>query len=505
MTQRHKENKWNPVFKDLFILDMANNHQGSFKHGLDIIREVAELAKKNNAKVAIKFQYRDLDTFIHSDFVNDKQNKHIGRFLSTRLKPEEFKTLVEEAKKLGLLTMCTPFDEKSVDLIEKHNIDIIKIASCSSKDKLLLQRISKSTKPIVCSLAGADIKDIDYAVYLFEKSGKDFALMHCVAIYPTPLEKLGLNTIDFLKERYDVPIGFSTHEDPNDTTAVKLAVAKGVWLLERHVGKETNDIKLNAYSSTAEQIDKWIKAAQEARRYCGGAGKSESTKEEIDSLRSLGRGVYLTRDVKKGEKISKEDVFFAMPLQEGQIISGEFVDGMVASDDYAKNSALKVIQKAEMSPEEIIVHSIQQAKSMLRSAKIEIGNDYEVELSHHYGIEKFPQVGLVLVKCMDRDYCKKLLIQLPGQSHPEHSHKTKEESFQLLYGVLDVVIDGLKRTLYPGNILLIEPGQAHSFSTKTGAIVEEVSTKYAKGGSVYADNSIFSSNPDTRKTYLEKL
>jgi quercetin dioxygenase-like cupin family protein len=110
-----------------------------------------------------------------------------------------------------------------------------------------------------------------------------------------------------------------------------------------------------------------------------------------------------------------------------------------------------------------------------------------------------------MINCMDRDYCKKILVQLPGQVHPEHYHKEKEESFQLLHGDLELILEDSKKSMKPGDILLVKPGQKHSFSTKGGAVIEEVSTKYSKGGSVYTHPEIFSGDPDSRKTYLGKL
>ena len=72
-------------FKDLFVFEMANNHQGSVEHGLKIIRAMAKLTRQYRIKGAIKFQYRDLDTYIHPDFRARTDVKHIPRFLSTRL------------------------------------------------------------------------------------------------------------------------------------------------------------------------------------------------------------------------------------------------------------------------------------------------------------------------------------------------------------------------------------------------------------------------------------
>ena len=72
-------------FENLFTLEMANNHQGSVAHGKKIIKEMGKIAKKHGVKTAIKFQFRNIDTFIHPDFVKDTENKHVSRFLSTKL------------------------------------------------------------------------------------------------------------------------------------------------------------------------------------------------------------------------------------------------------------------------------------------------------------------------------------------------------------------------------------------------------------------------------------
>ena len=94
--------------------------------------------------------------------------------------------------------------------------------------------------------------------------------MHCVSIYPSPVDILQLNQIDFFKSRYpDFPIGWSTHEPPDSVGPVQIAVAKGAELFERHVGIETDTIKLNAYSSTPDQVDNWLAALNDAKVMCG--------------------------------------------------------------------------------------------------------------------------------------------------------------------------------------------------------------------------------------------
>ena len=113
--------------------------------------------------------------------------------------------------------MTTPFDENSVDLAEELDVDIVKIASCSFGDWPLLEKIVQGDKPIIFSTAGAKFNTIDKVVSFFQHREKEFAIMHCIGEYPTPPPNLQMNQISLLKERYpDVPIGFSTHENPEN-------------------------------------------------------------------------------------------------------------------------------------------------------------------------------------------------------------------------------------------------------------------------------------------------
>ncbi len=298
-------------FNDLFIFDLANNHQGDVHHGLRIIKEIVGVSDKHRVRGAIKFQFRQLDNFIHPNYLNNSDNKHIPRFLSTRLSRSDFELLLSEVRKCTMLSAGTPFDEESVDLILELGIDIIKVASCSVLDRLLLERIAKANKPVIVSTAGLSLSHIDKLVSFLKHKNISFALMHCVALYPTPYNKLRLNQIKLLKTRFpDVPIGFSTHEEPENYFAIRIAYAKGARIFERHVGIETDKYKLNAYSSTPQQISKWLQAYLETVESCGGENRAPAFPEEIESLRSLKRGVFAKGEIKRGEEIGQEKIFF---------------------------------------------------------------------------------------------------------------------------------------------------------------------------------------------------
>ena len=299
----------------LVILDLANNHNGSVDHGKRIIAGLAAALSDLPLRVAVKFQYRELDTFIHPDYQNRLDLKYVKRFLSTRLSWEEFGDLTAFAREHGFLTAATPFDEASVQRVQEHGHDILKVASASFTDWPLWKAIATTKVPIVASTAGAGLADIDRVVAFLGHRSRDYALMHCVAAYPTRDEDLLLDRIDVLKTRYaGVPIGYSTHEDPSNLGAVVAALAKGCVVLERHVGESTSDAPLNDYSSDPALVRKWADQALCAGRMLGGAQRlAEPNQAEAEALKGLRRGVFVNVPVAEGERVVASDVFFADP------------------------------------------------------------------------------------------------------------------------------------------------------------------------------------------------
>ena len=492
-------------FKDLFVFEMANNHQGQVEHGKRIIQELAQVAHGKGIRAAIKFQFRQLDTMIHLSHQQGSANKHIPRFLSTRLSKEQFRLLTEAVKKEGLVTICTPFDEESVDMIVELGIEVVKVGSCSATDWPLLEKIADCDKPVIFSTGGLTMKQIDDLVSFFDHRRVHHAIMHCVALYPTPDDKLQLNQISALCRRYpDKVIGFSTHELPNDFSPVQVAVAKGARMFERHVGVGTDEVTLNAYSGTPETIGQWIDSYQKAKRLCGEDQRPAASAEERTALHSLKRGVYAQRALKRGLMVKRDDLYFAMPCEPGQLTSGEWKEGIVTLEDVAKDQALQTtaLQIPHDPDKQVLFTAIHTIKGLLNEARVALNTDFKAEFSHHYGIAKFPQVGATIIECINRDYCKKLIIQMPGQRHPSHFHKKKEETFQVLFGIQEVEVDGRRRTLYPGDIQLVQQGVWHEFWTETGAIFEEISTTHFNDDSFYADKVINKVNRAKRKTVV---
>jgi len=367
-----------------------------------------------------------------------------------------------------------------------------------------LERIVKTDKPIIASTAGASLDDIDKVVSFFEHRNKNFALMHCVSEYPTKNCNLQLNQIDLLRERYPQTIvGYSTHESPNNFDSIKIAISKGATIFEKHVGVQTEQIQLNAYSATPAQVKTWLKSAQDTLEMLGEVGKRYIfTEKEISDLRGLRRGVYAKGPIIKGKIISEEDVFFAIPVQEGQVTANDFskYTDFVAKEDIAKNELILQLNVVKSDKREKVFEIVQKVKALLKKSNVVVPGKAEIEISHHYGIDKFEKYGITMITVVNREYCKKLIIVLPGQYHPEQFHNKKEETFHVLYGDIQLNLDGSESEHKPGDVVVIEPGVKHSFKSNTGAIIEEISSTHYKEDSFYTDPKI--NENKNRKTFI---
>ena len=277
-------------------------------------------------------------------------------------------------------------------------------------------------------------------------------------------------------------------------------------MFERHIGVATDEIALNAYSSSPDQLNRWMAAHARAKTMLGPLERPPVPAVEREAIDSLRRGVYAGEAIGKGSPISRDQVFFAMPYIDGQLESGRWKDGMVATEDFAANGPLLVdgLLVPEDEDVQVIKSAVHEVKAMLNEARIHLGPDFVTEYSHHYGISNFRKFGAVLIECINREYCKKLVIQLPHQRHPSHYHARKEETFQILHGVLYSKIDDHVRELHPGDTVLVQPGVWHSFWTEeTGVIFEEVSTTHYNNDSFYEDKQINKLERAERKTVVD--
>jgi sialic acid synthase SpsE len=320
------------IFDELFVLEMANNHWGRLDRGLKIISSFAQVVRFNNIRAAIKIQLRDVNSFIHADFRNRTDIRYVKKTMDTRLSDDGYAELVKAIRAASCIPMATPFDERSVDLCTELGIPILKIASSDLNDWILIEKIAKTKKPVIVSTGGSSLKDLDDLVTFFGNRNIPLALNHCVSIYPSEDSELEINQVDFLKARYpSLTIGFSTHEHTDWSSSMLIAYAKGARTFERHIDIEEDGIPVSPYCSLPEHVDTWFKAFHKAKEMCGspGSNKRMPPHKEIAYLDSLVRGVYAKRDLPPGHILCDDDVYLAIPLQQGQISCRELMCGEV--------------------------------------------------------------------------------------------------------------------------------------------------------------------------------
>ena len=500
--------------KPLIVFELANNHQGSLAHALPIVDGLARLKRPHQEAFdfALKFQFRNLETFIDPE-ADPSTNKHIERFRSTQLGEREWIELIDAVRDNGFLTVTTPFDEESIDHAVRLGINTLKIASPSAQDWPLVQRAAAVADHLIISTAGLRLDEID-ALYSFlrHESRSGFTILHCVGLYPAPLEDLNLSTIRRFVQRYPkARIGYSGHEPPAAHRVSTHAFALGALVFERHVGLRTAEIPLNAYSLDLGEVGDWLSSMADTQQILGQPKSSDyANQAERASLDALRRGVFARHDIAADQEIGSESVRFHFPLRSGQVDVGTF------STIYHRFTSTRPIRAGEpIGPENTrcIVDSrsqnldryVQRIRGIATEAHVEIADDEVLEISHHYGIDEISSFGCCIVNVLNRSYCKKLILMAEGQEHPEQFHRIKEETLRVLYGELEFVLDGKVHELEEGQSIVVEANANHSFRARTDVVIEELSTTSSPADSYYTDPRISSRPRTARKTIVRNF
>ena len=332
--------------------------------------------------------------------------------------------------------------------------------------------------------------------------------MHCIAIYPSNNEHLQISFIRELKERYrDIEIGWSTHEGPNEHLPACLAYACGARIFEKHIGINSSKYGLNNYSITPKLFEEWLKYFKNSIEILGTKNK-KIEKKEINTLQSLQRGLYAKRNIKKGEILNNKNSYLAFPLQKNQLSAADFKKNTLVKKIIKKNTLIKktdVKFDVSLLNEYKLKSYIHELKAILNYNKIFIGENFDMEVSHHEGLDQFRKTGCFLFNIINKSYAKKMLVMLPNQSHPLHFHKKKDESFHVISGSLISNLNGKNKILYPGEILHIKKNSWHKFKAgSSGCIFDEISTTSYSNDSFYKDKKIKKMTRDNRKTYIKK-
>lgn len=291
------------------IAEMSANHNGRLEAALKTI----EMAQQMGAD-ALKIQTYSADTMtIDCDSEEFQISGGLWDGYSLYQLYKEAQTpydwheeLFAHARKRGITIFSSPFDESAVDLLEKLHAPAYKIASFEATDLPLIKYAASTGKPMIISTGMANLDEIGEAVAAAREAGcRELVLLHCVSGYPTPPDQYNLRTIPDLAEKFGTAVGLSDHT--LGTNVAVASVAMGASVIEKHVILSRQDKGPDSeFSLEPEELKQLCRGVREAWSALGEAGYERKAAEEANIR--FRRSIYVVRDVKKGERLTRDNI-----------------------------------------------------------------------------------------------------------------------------------------------------------------------------------------------------
>jgi N-acetylneuraminate synthase len=293
------------------IAEMSGNHNKSLERALQIV----EAAAKAGAD-AVKLQTYTADTITLDSsegefFIRDKgslwQGKSLYQLYQEASTPWEWhRAIFERCRELGIICFSTPFDLTAVDFLEELDCPFYKIASFENIDLPLVRYVAQKGKPIIASTGMASIAELDELVRTARDHGcPEIVLLKCTSSYPATPEGSNLATIPHLKKLFGCPVGLSDH-----TLGIGVAVASialGASVVEKHFTLARADGGVDSAFSLEPPELAALAAECKSAWLALGEVRYGPTEEELHSL-PFRRSLYITRDIKKDEPITGDNM-----------------------------------------------------------------------------------------------------------------------------------------------------------------------------------------------------
>ncbi len=319
------------------VAEIGNNHQGDFELAVKLIEE----AKKAGVD-AVKFQKRDIKSLLTKELYNlpyQGENSFGSTYGEHRekleLSIEEFAKLKEIAEKNGLLFFASAWDFKSLYELNKIGVEIIKICSADLVNIPFLREIAKLNKIVFLSSGMSTIDQIDKAVDELKKFDTDFVLLHCNSSYPCDYKEIAIPVIKLLRNRYQILVGYSGHEIGIYPSIA--AICLGACVLERHFTLNKSftgtDHRLSLTPSEMKELVNAVRIVEDTM--C--IKEKKLFKKEIIVSQKLRKSIVASRDIKKGEILTQDNLTVKCP---GNGMSPEFwydIMGKRAARDFKKD------------------------------------------------------------------------------------------------------------------------------------------------------------------------
>ena len=334
-----------PSFPVFFIAEAGVNHNGSLKIALKMV----DVAKKAGAD-AIKFQTFKTNNLIlpnapkskyHIETTgNDKKQTWFDLLKTQELSYQMHKKIIEYCKRRKIIFLSTPYDEESVDMLEKFKIKAYKVSSTDNTNIPLLRYIAQKRKPMFISTGMANIEEVQDAVNCVKKYiPNKFVLLQCTGNYPSKNLDSNLKVMLAYKKKFRCLYGYSDHT--LDFINPVAATALGASVYEKHF---TLDRKLDGpdhrMSLLPSELKKTIAIIKKTKRALGNEEKEVLDSEKHNRLR-LKKSLVTKSFIKKGEKLNRNKVAIKRPgtgLPPKEIFN---IINYVALKDIHANSVLK--------------------------------------------------------------------------------------------------------------------------------------------------------------------
>ena len=296
--------------KPMIVAEMSGNHNQSLDKALKIVEEVAKTGAH-----ALKIQTYTADTLTIDKkdgdfFLGDKNSLWYGMSMYELYQQAHtpwawHRPIFERCNELGLLCFSSPFDETAVDFLEDLGCPCYKIGSTENTDFNLLKKVAKTGKPLIISTGMATVSELGEMVSTVRKVGcKDLVFLKCTAAYPSKPSDANLLTIPHMSKLLNCHIGLSDHS--LGTGVAVASVALGAVMIEKHFTVSRKDKGVDSeFSMEPHEFKKMVIDTEVAWSALGEIRYGATNNENSNLSR---RSLYIVKDMKKGEIITKENV-----------------------------------------------------------------------------------------------------------------------------------------------------------------------------------------------------
>ena len=297
-------------YPTFIIAELSANHMNDFNIAVKTIEAMADAGAD-----AVKFQTFTPDTITldcDNEYFQIKQGtvwdgQILHELYEDAYMPWDWQPKLKKvAEDLGLIVFSSPFDKTSVDFLEDIDVPAYKIASFEITDIPLIEYVASKGKPVIISTGIASLEDIELAVKTCRDAGNnDISLLKCTSSYPAPLDEINLNTIPDIKERFNVIVGLSDHTLGGEVSTAAVAIGANViekhFILDRNMGGPDSDFSMEPHEFKAMVYS--IRNVEKA------LGKvSYELSDKMKANREFSRSLFVVEDMKKGEKITENNV-----------------------------------------------------------------------------------------------------------------------------------------------------------------------------------------------------